>query len=1077
GSGSPTGERALTGQANASHTLATPAVTKLAPIPAQQTIGGEADYDLLVTLPEGAVTNLRIRDALPVGLGYVSHGIITTAAASGGILAADYNGTLTTTPTVVVSGGTLEFQFGDVQTNGSGPGNGTSANQFVVRVRTRVLNEVGNQNGTLLVNTANLGYVNPQTGDTTVLDGLRTLTVIEPELQLTKLADDDTPGLGQTVTYTLVVEHLPSSTADALDLVVVDVLPLGLTYLGGSAAGPAGWSAAYNGLTRELTFQASVLTLASGSAALIYQVEVDSPPPPNIGDVLTNNAVLTWTSLPGPDAGERTGGGGVNDYTATATESLTVTGIDLVLTKDDVVASVSPGEDLAYTLTYQNVGNADATGVVITDVVPDYTTFNPGASTPGWTCLPNNNAGSTCTLALAGSVLGGAPAVPVTFAVTVDASVPVMVTLLQNAASITDDGTHGIEPTPADNTDSETTPLVAAPDLTITKDDGLDIVSPGSLLVYAINYANVGDQDATGVVVTETVPLATTFVAASSLPTVWSCPDGSTGGTVCTMTIGNLAAGASGALTFAVRIADPVPALTTQVVDTITIADDGTNGPEPPTGNNTDTDTDNLVTLPNADLTKTLDTTNQAHTLDPAVAIGEILTYQLELTIPQGTMTSAALTDVVDLGLAFVRCVSLTPSPGLTTIPAGAFAAACASPTVAEEPAGSGAAEDQGRRVTFNLGSMTSAGPGVATLTLIYEAVVIDNPGNVRGVNLNNGVTWTWVGGQLIESAPDVSVVEPTLTLAKDATPRSVPPGGLVTFTVTVNHPAPPSNSPAFDLELTDTVPLGMTYVPGSLTASPGGTIDDTAAPSLRVTWPVLDLNDSVTATFQATMGQLPAGTRIRNDAYLSWSTLPLDFSAPQSIYNVLSTERVYDPPINANVVVAIPALPGTGYAPGRVTELPSAPSSQPYEDLGDLVLEIPSLGVRVPIVGVPSGDEGWDLTWLWNQAGHLEGTAYPGWDGNSALTAHVYRPDGRPGPFVRLDELGWDDPVIVHANGQRYEYRVRQVERVVPGNLSALRHESQPWLTLLTCQGYDEIQDKYLWRLAVRAVLVDVSR
>ena len=55
-------------------------------------------------------------------------------------------------------------------------------------------------------------------------------------------------------------------------------------------------------------------------------------------------------------------------------------------------------------------------------------------STAGWSCVPDNNAGSTCTLTLAAPVVAGGPAVDVTFAVTVDASVPALVTLLENTA-------------------------------------------------------------------------------------------------------------------------------------------------------------------------------------------------------------------------------------------------------------------------------------------------------------------------------------------------------------------------------------------------------------------------------------------------------------------------------------------------------------------------------------------------------------------------------------------------------------------------------------------------------------------
>ena len=54
------------------------------------------------------------------------------------------------------------------------------------------------------------------------------------------------------------------------------------------------------------------------------------------------------------------------------------------------------------------------------------------------------------------------------------------------------------------------------------------------------------------------------------------------------------------------------------------------------------------------------------------MAIGEILTYELLLTIPQGTMVSATLTDILDQGLAFVDCQATQASGNLiTTLPGG----------------------------------------------------------------------------------------------------------------------------------------------------------------------------------------------------------------------------------------------------------------------------------------------------------------------------------------------------------------------------------------------------------------------
>jgi uncharacterized repeat protein (TIGR01451 family) len=53
----------------------------------------------------------------------------------------------------------------------------------------------------------------------------------------------------------------------------------------------------------------------------------------------------------------------------------TVTVPSLVLSKVDAGIPVGPGSDLTYTLTLRNIGNADATGVTITDPVPPNTSF------------------------------------------------------------------------------------------------------------------------------------------------------------------------------------------------------------------------------------------------------------------------------------------------------------------------------------------------------------------------------------------------------------------------------------------------------------------------------------------------------------------------------------------------------------------------------------------------------------------------------------------------------------------------------------------------------------------------------
>ena len=179
----------------------------------------------------------------------------------------------------------------------------------------------------------------------------------------------------------------------------------------------------------------------------------------------------------------------------------------------------------------------------------------------------------------------------------------------------------------------------------------------------------------------------------------------------------------------------------------------------------------------------------------------------------------------------------------------------------------------------------------------------------------------------------------------------------------------------------------------------------------------------------------------------------------------------------DVNIIIRVGGvrLPSTGFAPNVVTQLNAQPDDLKYAAT-DILLEIPRLGVKIPIVGVPLKDGAWNVSWLGKQAGWLEGSAFPSWSGNSVLTSHVYLSNGLPGPFVNLSKLKFGDKVIVHAYGQQYIFEVQTTVVVASNDGTVFKHEEKSWLTLVTCKEYDAKTKLYKKRVVVRAVLVKVE-
>jgi len=411
--------------------------------------------------------------------------------------------------------------------------------------------------------------------------------------------------------------------------------------------------------------------------------------------------------------------------------------------------------------------------------------------------------------------------------------------------------------------------------------------------------------------------------------------------------------------------------------------------------------------------------------------------------------------------------------------------------------------------VVFDFGTLANPTGSDIDLVITYEVFVLNNAENVDGSLLDNSAQFAWDSGSVGPFGTTIEVVEPQLQITKQASTNLIAPNDIVTFTLTIQHSAA-SSADAFDVVMTDEIPLEFTYVGGTLdcstsTNAPDQPVEFVGPPSpgvhngvITAGWSIFeyDPTDVGVCTFdlQATnLGEDP----VTNVADVAWESLEIDPGGPQGD-NDYSTERDYDPndPENINSYFAssnVPlsalggnepgckgpncfTLPVTGFEPGVVTELSGAAPAVPYADNMSVTLEIPKLGLKMPIVGVPLVNGNWSVDWLTGVGGWLQGTAFPGLNGNSVITSHVVTRFGSNGPFAKLNTLSAGDRILITAFNRQYVYEVQAVGNIAPNDSSVFKHSDKSVVTLMTCSKYNAVTKTYDGRLAVTTKLIQVK-
>ncbi|HEU0291726.1 MAG TPA: sortase [Anaerolineales bacterium] len=406
--------------------------------------------------------------------------------------------------------------------------------------------------------------------------------------------------------------------------------------------------------------------------------------------------------------------------------------------------------------------------------------------------------------------------------------------------------------------------------------------------------------------------------------------------------------------------------------------------------------------------------------------------------------------------------VRVTPPPGYVSTVDTASPADSTSPNANTDNNDNGVGT-AGGVVSSNVVALTPGSTGALNNTIVTQS---------SGTTYNPTLDFGFLQQNTLVADP---------ALAKAGEPSDATVGDTVTFTLTVTNTG---SVPAPNVVVTDELPAMFDVTAVTVSGAPGLTLVNVTPPIGVGPAPytvVVTLNDPLAATDVVTISITTTVNSLGNPPLINLARLttsaPTD-AVPNNSASVTLTLRAPNPrsnPRSSAVSNQALLLPVTGFAPDVETKLPVQPHDLLYAAT-DVMLEIPSLGVKIPIVGVPKKNGTWDASWLGRQAGWLEGSAFPSWSGNSLLTSHVYDSNGLPGPFVNLYKLKYGDQIIVHAYGQKYLFEVQSNQVVAPNDTSAFKHEEKSWLTLITCKEYDEKTDSYRKRVIVRAVLVKVQ-
>ncbi|MEW5716992.1 MAG: isopeptide-forming domain-containing fimbrial protein [Chloroflexota bacterium] len=599
-----------------------------------------------------------------------------------------------------------------------------------------------------------------------------TTPAISKALVATSLADTtgSSVTIGEVITYSLSITLTEGTTPL---LVVTDTLPSNVAFLAGTAITN---TTGFNGTLSEMT-----TTTGSGTVTFSFNNPITV-----VGDNIATNNTFTITfqarvnNAPANQSGTQLPNSAalrVNGGSLVPSNVVTVTVVEptMAITKTITPASAAANDTITVTLVVGNSGTSIAYDTIVEDQFATALLANiTPVTTPGGFAFSTIAGPPTTTVRYTGGNVNVGATLTFVFTATVTTNV--------TAGQIYDDVASVAQATTLPGADAnervnyvvtDTKALtIIAPEISIAKTDGRATVQPGDTLVYTITITNaVGARNATGVVLTDTLPISTTFVAAS----IGGAYDGGT--RTVTWSAFDLNAGASATRSVTVTVNTPLPVGTSSITNTARAVEDGTHGAETNLSDNFASDTD--LVIGTYDLT--LGKTDGGASTSPGATLIYTLTYTNTGNIGANIrITETVPTNTTYSGGAAWNCIGSTCTRDIANVPA----------------------DGVGRTTTFTL---TVANPLPAGTTAITNTATVGNDGTGSPESNPNNNT--------AQDTTPVTGLTHNLTISKNDGGASVAPGDTIAYTLRYTNTG---NIGASNVTITDTIPANTTFNAGA---------------------------------------------------------------------------------------------------------------------------------------------------------------------------------------------------------------------------------------------------------------------